>query len=63
MFGYQVTENKQYNSIEVRFVEKPSEAIRRAFKLLRMRWSPKNQCWYGYATKEEIYQVITAANA
>lgn len=46
---YTITKNEQFNSIEIFFNGKPSEAIRDALKALRFRWHNVKKCWYGYA--------------
>lgn len=36
--SYTITRNPAFNSLEITFTEKPSEAIRDALKALRFRW-------------------------
>lgn len=55
---YTITENKQYNSIEINFNEKPNETIRNNLKELRFRWHNVKKVWYGYASKEDILRAI-----
>jgi hypothetical protein len=55
---YQITANNQFNSIEISFDSKPSEAIREALKALRFRWHSVKGVWYGYCTEEEARQAI-----
>lgn len=52
--GYSITDNPEYGSIEVKFNEKPSEAIRDVLKANKFRWNGKRQVWYGKTTHEEI---------
>lgn len=51
---YTITNNPQFNSIEIAFDGKPSEAVRDALKALRFRWHQAKKIWYGYADAEKI---------
>lgn len=53
-----ITKNEQYNSVEVSFDGKPSEAIRDALKALRFRWHGVKKVWYGRSTIEEVKKAI-----
>ena len=55
---YAITRNNQFNSIEISFDGKPSEAIRSALKDLRFRWHSVKKVWYGYATEEQAKAAI-----
>lgn len=55
---YTITNNNQYNSIEIAFDGKPSEAVRDALKALRFRWHKVKKVWYGYADAEKIAAVL-----
>ena len=60
---YALNYNDRFNSYEVRFDGKPSEAVRDALKALRFRWHSVNKCWYGYNTTEEgLAAAITGAS-
>jgi hypothetical protein len=60
---YAINYNERFNSYEVRFEGKPSEAVRNALKALRFRWHSVNKCWYGYNTSEEsLASAITGAS-
>lgn len=65
--GYSITDNPEYGSIEVKFNEKPSEAIRDVLKANKFRWNGKRQVWYGKTTHDEIMgaldKVYSAENA
>lgn len=50
---YSITYNPQFNSHEVYFDGKPSEAVRAALKELKFRWHSVKRCWYGYGSSEE----------
>lgn len=58
---YTITENKTYNSREITFEGKPSEAVRTALKGLKLRWHGQKKCWYGFATETQIIAAICAA--
>lgn len=59
---FQILENSRFNSYEVTFEGKPSEAVRNALKALKMRWNPKRLVWYGFATEYQIRSAILKAN-
>lgn len=56
--AFTITNNAQYNSVEISFDEKPTEAIREALKALRFRWHSVKKVWYGYATEEAVKAAI-----
>ncbi len=56
-----ITKNTAYNSIEIFFNGKPSEAVRNALKDLRFRWHNVKKCWYGYTDEETAENAITEA--
>ena len=60
---YTITNNAQYNSIEVYFDAKPASDVLAALKALRMRWNSKKACWYGFAAREEIEAAINGQQA
>ena len=55
---YTINTNIQYNSTEVYFDGKPSEAVREALKALKFRWHSVKRCWYGYASEESTAAAI-----
>lgn len=58
---YSINYNSQYNSYEVYFDGKPSEAVRDALKALKFRWHSAKRCWYGFNQSEEsLAAAITA---
>lgn len=59
---YEIRENHTYNSNEVYFDGKPSEAVRNALKSLKMRWNSAKKCWYGFAKDYEITSAILNTN-
>ena len=59
--GYTITDNTEYNSIEIKFNEKPSAAIRDVLKANKFRWNGKRQVWYGKTTHEAIMEALDQA--
>ena len=55
---YTINHNDQFNSIEITFDGKPSEAVRDALKALKFRWHGVKKVWYGYKTEEEVKAAI-----
>lgn len=55
---YTMTKNPQFNSLEIAFDGKPSEAIREALKELKFRWHGVKKVWYGYADEETAKAAI-----
>lgn len=62
MTTYTIKENRSYNSREIYFDGKPSEATLTALKELKMRWNPKTKCWYGFANEYDIISAILGSN-
>ncbi len=60
---YTIKKNEQYNSIEITFDGKPTEAIREALKALRFRWHGVRRVWYGYTDEETARNAIRAAES
>ena len=58
---YTITNNAQFNSIEIAFDGKPSEAVRNALKELRFRWHRVKKVWYGYTNAETAAKAIEDA--
>lgn len=58
---YEIRANSQYNSNEVYFSGKPSEATRNALKALKMRWNGVKKCWYGFADEFKLIDAIQDA--
>lgn len=61
MTDYTITSNPEFNSLEITFPGKPSDAIRYALKALRFRWHGAKKVWYGYATEGAARQAIETA--
>lgn len=60
---YTLTKNEQFDSIEILFDGKPSEAIREALKALKFRWHGVKKIWYGYAEEETVRKAIESGKA
>ena len=58
MTAYTINTNTEFNSTEISFEGKPTEAIRDALKALRFRWHSVKKVWYGYKTREEVEAAI-----
>ena len=56
---YTINHNKQFNSLEVSFNEKPTKEIRDNLKALKYRWNPKKCIWYGYSKEDELIQALS----
>lgn len=60
--SYTITRNAEYDSIEVRFNGKPSDAVRQAVRGLGMRWHKLKACWYScFVTEEQVRDAIAQA--
>lgn len=59
---YNITQNTQFNSLEIYFDGKPSEAVRNVLKANKFRWHSVKRCWYGYGSEESIAAAITGAS-
>lgn len=55
---YNITKNPDFNSLEITFDGKPSEAVRDALKALRFRWHRQRGIWYGYADPATVREAI-----
>lgn len=58
MESYTISKNAQFNSLEISFNGKPSEAVRTALKALKFRWHGVKKLWYGYAEEEAVRAAI-----
>lgn len=58
---YTITTNEQFNSIEITFDGKPSEAIRTALKDMHFRWHGVKKVWYGYKDEETVKKALEEA--
>ena len=56
--NYTISKNAAYNSLEISFDGKPSEAVRDALKALRFRWHSVKKVWYGYTSEEAARAAI-----
>lgn len=60
---YNIVRNNQFNSNEIFFDGKPSEAVREALKGLGFRWHKVKKCWYGFAESDAIKSAIDSAES
>lgn len=60
--NYEIRNNTQFNSKEIYFDGKPSEAVRSALKELHFRWHGIKKCWYGYADENALIAAILGTN-
>lgn len=58
---YSIRDNAQFNSKEIYFDEKPSEAVREALKDLSFRFHRLKKCWYGFAQENELIEALQNA--
>ena len=58
---YEITKNEAFKSFEIKFDEKPSEAVRDALKTLKFRWHGVKKVWYGFSDAETIAKAIDNA--
>ena len=56
--NYTIAKNDQFNSLEITFSGKPSEAVRNALKALHFRWNGKRGLWYGFADCDAVVAAI-----
>ena len=59
---YTITRNEAFNSLEITFDGKPSEAVRDALKALRFRWHGIKKLWYGYTDEATARAAIDGAD-
>lgn len=57
---YTMTNNADFNSLEISFPGKPSAAVRDALKGLRFRWHGVKKLWYGYADAAAVRDALAA---
>ncbi len=59
--GYTVTDNTEYGSVQVKFNEKPSEAVRDVLKANKFRWNKAKKVWYGKTSHDAIVDALNKA--
>lgn len=59
---YEIRDNGEFNSKEIYFDGKPSEAVRTALKAMKFRWHGIKKCWYGYADENALISAILGTN-
>lgn len=58
---YTISKSIQFNSLEISFTGKPSEAVRTALKALKFRWHGVKKIWYGFADESTVVDAIQKA--
>lgn len=58
---YTINTNPKFNSLEITFASKPTEAIRTTLKDLRFRWHSVKKVWYGYKDEETVKAALANA--
>ena len=58
---FTITENAQYNTLEVKFDEKPSEVVRDILKENKFRWNRTKGVWYGKADRGVLTEALNKA--
>lgn len=58
---YTIKRNEAFNSLEITFDGKPSEAVRDALKALKFRWHGVKKLWYGYTDETAARAAIDGA--
>jgi hypothetical protein len=61
MTNYEIKTNPEFNSTEITFDGKPSEAVRNILKDMRFRWHGVKKVWYGYKDEETVKNAIDNA--
>ncbi len=60
---YTITNNAEFNSIEIAFDGIPAQAVREALKALRFRWHNAKKVWYGYTDEATARAAIEGTPA
>ena len=60
-YGFTITDNLEYNSLEITFDGKPSETVRKALKANKFKWNSKKGVWYGYGERANIVDALHKA--
>ena len=55
---YTITNNPQFNSLEIAFDGIPGAEIRESLKALRFHWHSVKKVWYGYTDEEAVRAAI-----
>lgn len=59
--GYTVTDNNEYGRVEVKFDDKPAEAVRDVLKANKFRWNKAKKVWYGKTSHDAIVDALNKA--
>jgi len=55
---YTITNNSQFNSLEIAFDGKPTEKVRDVLKGMRFRWHNIKKIWYGYGDIDQVKKAL-----
>ena len=57
-YGYTISDNAEFGSLEISFEGKPSEAVRDALKQNKFRWHNTKKVWYGKTDRQTITDAL-----
>ena len=60
---YTIKTNPEFNSTEIIFDGKPSDAVRNVLKEMRFRWHGVKKVWYGYKDENTVKNAIDNAES
>ena len=60
-YGFTITDNVQYGSLEISFESKPSKAVLDVLRENKFRWHKAKKLWYGKADRQTITDALHAA--
>lgn len=60
-YGFTITDNTEFGSVEIKFSEKPSEAVREVLKANKFRWHKAKGVWYGKTSHDVIAKALNKA--
>lgn len=55
---YNITKNSVFNSLEIKFSQKPPVTVLEALKALHFRWHRAKALWYGYAEETAVRKAL-----
>ena len=58
---FTITDNREFDTLEIKFEGKPSEAVRDALKEQGFRWHRVKQIWYGKGDRADIVKALREA--
>ena len=60
-YGFTITDNAQYGSLEIAFDSKPSSEVLDVLKSNKFRWNRTKKIWYGKIDRQTITDALNAA--